>query len=99
MSAANRKNYETGKLPYLGLSRYKTDDLIKSNLNPYSVQPNTEKMLVLRELEREVKELNKFEKDTLKVYEKPIATRIDRTGKLKELAEVAANSKKERKDN
>ena len=56
-------------------------------------------MLVLRELEREVKELNKFEKDTLKVYEKPIATRIDRTGKLKELAEVAANSKKERKDN
>ena len=32
-------------------------------------------MLVMRELEREIKELNKFEKNTLKVYEKPIATR------------------------
>ena len=42
-------------------------------------------MLVMRELEREIRQLNKFEKDTLKVHEKPIATRIDRTGYIKEV--------------
>ena len=40
-------------------------------------------MLVMRELEREYRDLNKFEKDNLKVYEKPIATRQDRTGALR----------------
>jgi hypothetical protein len=32
----------------------------------------TEKMLVVRELEREVRDLNKFEKDALKVHQKTI---------------------------
>jgi hypothetical protein len=32
------------------------------------VQPVTEKMMVVRELEREVKDLNRFEKDGLRVH-------------------------------
>ena len=51
-------------------------------------------MLVMRELEREIRQLNKFEKDTLKVHEKPIATRIDRTGYIKEVYNIAASKPK-----
>ena len=51
-------------------------------------------MLVMRELEREIKELNKFEKNTLKVYEKPIATRQDRTGYLRDVAKIPASKPK-----
>jgi hypothetical protein len=48
----------------------------------------------MRELEREIRELNKFEKDTLKVHEKPIATRQDRTGYLREVANIVASKPK-----
>ena len=48
----------------------------------------------MRELEREIKELNKFEKDGLKVYEKPIATRQDRTGFLRNVQNIAATKPK-----
>ena len=94
VTAAHRNNYDTGKLPYLGLSKYTADDLQQDKSNPYSIQPNTEKMLVMRELEREIRQLNKFEKDTLKVHEKPIATRIDRTGYIKEVQNIAASKPK-----
>ena len=75
VAAAHRKNFNTGKLPYLGLSKYTSADMIEKHENPFHVQPNTEKMLVMRELEREIRELNKFEKEKLKVYEKSIANR------------------------
>lgn len=75
MAAAHRKNFNTGKLPALGLSKYKSDDLIENFENPFHVHPITEKMLVMKELEREVRQLNKGDKFSLKVYEKPIATR------------------------
>lgn len=48
----------------------KAEDFGDDSRNPYHVQPNTEKMLVVRELEREFKDLNKFEKDALRIYEK-----------------------------
>ena len=94
MAAAHRKNFNTGKLPYLGLSKYTSADMIERHENPFHIQPNTEKMLVMRELEREIRELNKFEKDTLKVHEKPIATRQDRTGYLREVANIVASKPK-----
>jgi hypothetical protein len=74
VAAAHRKNFNTGKLPYLGLSKH-TSDSLQQHENPFHIQSNTEKILVMRELEREYRELNKYEKDTLKVHEKPIATR------------------------
>jgi len=42
-------------------------------------------MLVVRELEREVKELNKFEKDSLRVAQKTIQTRLDRAGAINDV--------------
>lgn len=49
----------------------------------YRLQSNTEKMLVARELEREFKDLNKYEKDNMRVWQKGISTRIDRAGTIR----------------
>ena len=47
-------------------------------------------MLVVRELEREVKDLNKYEKDTLKVHQKNIMTRLDRSGAINDVGSIPA---------
>lgn len=88
VSAAHRKDYGTGKLPSLGLSNYVGSNFVDDTRNPFTVQPNTEKMLVMRELEREFRDLNKYQKDTLKVHEKMIQTRVDRTGALRRINEI-----------
>lgn len=84
------KNHQLGRLPTLGLSKYQANDFGDETRNPYYVQPVTEKMLVVRELEREVKNLNKFEKDALRVHQKNIATRQDRTGAIRDVACIPA---------
>jgi len=89
VAAAHRKDYGTGKLPSLGLSKYVGSDFEDDTRNPFTVQPTTEKMLVMRELEREYRDLNKYQKDTLKVHEKMIQTRVDRTGSLRRITEIA----------
>ena len=48
-------------------------------------------MLVVRELEREFKDLNKFEKDALRIYDKQISTRLDRCGAIREVAAIPAS--------
>ena len=85
---AHRKDYGVGKLPSLGLSKYVAHDFEDDTRNPFKVQSNTEKMLVMRELEREYGELNKHHKDTLAVYEKQIETRVDRAGALRRIDEI-----------
>lgn len=45
-------------------------------------------MLVVRELEREVKELNKFQKDGLRVAKKTIQTRLDRAEAIKDIRDI-----------
>lgn len=53
-----------GLLPTLGLNKYKHSELKNNNeKNPFSVQKETEKLLVARERERERKDYNKNEKD------------------------------------
>lgn len=47
-------------------------------------------MLVARELEREFKDLNKFEKDNLRVWQKGISTRIDRSGTIRVVNAIPA---------
>ena len=49
----------------------------------FRVHKKTEHLLVARELEREFKDLNKFEKDNLRIWEKGISTRIDRHGTIR----------------
>ena len=91
--AAHRKDYGTGKLPSLGLSKYVGSDFKDETTNPFVLQDTTEMMLVMRELEREFRDLNKYQKDTLKVHEKMIQTRVDRAGALRRIDEIRAKKK------
>jgi hypothetical protein len=52
------------------------------------VQPDTEKMMIIKELEREVKDLKRFESDALRVQDKTIATRLDRSGAINDVATI-----------
>lgn len=81
-------SHQLGRLPTLGLSKYQAADFGDETRNPFYVQPVTEKMLVVRELEREVRDLNKFEKDALKVHQKTIQTRQERTGAIKDVSSI-----------
>ena len=54
----------------MGLNMINAEDFGNDSRNPYYVQPNTERMLVVRELEREFKDLNKLEKDALRIQDK-----------------------------
>lgn len=56
----------------------------------FHVHKKTEHLLVARELEREFKDLNKFEKDNLKIWEKGISTRIDRPGTIRVINNIPA---------
>ena len=47
-------------------------------------------MLVARELEREYKELNKFEMGHMRVWDKMTATRIDRSGTIRVVNAIPA---------
>jgi hypothetical protein len=98
VAAAHRKDYGTGKLPSLGLSKYCGNDFADDTRNPFTVQPNTEKMLVMRELEREFRDLNKSQKDTLAVHEKMISTRVDRAGALARIREIKESKQPDRKN-
>ena len=44
-----------------------------------------------RELEREFKDLNKYEKDNLRVWQKGISTRIDRSGTIRVVNAIPAS--------
>ena len=56
----------------------------------FRVHKKTEHLLVARELEREFKDLNKFEKTNLRVYEKTTSTRIDRPGTIRVINDIPA---------
>jgi hypothetical protein len=57
-----------GRLPTLGLGKIRAEDFADDTANPFKVQENTEKLLVMRELEREFKDLNRFEKEGLLIH-------------------------------
>ncbi len=97
VSAAFRQDSGTGKLVSLGLSKYRAEDFTDDTLNPFTIQPNTEKMLVMRELEREYRDLNKYQKDSLKVHEKQIATRNDGCGALRRIEEIPPSKQEHKK--
>ena len=59
-----------GLLPTLGLSKYKNTDLNQKKNNPYETQNETEKLLVIREREREFHQFSKIEAKANKVHQK-----------------------------
>ena len=66
------------------LEEFQDDD------NMYRVHKKTEHLLVARELEREFKDLNKFEKDNLRIWEKGISTKVDRVGTIRVIDNIPA---------
>ena len=56
---------------------------------------DTEKLLVARELDRELKDLKKYEKDNLRIWEKQISTRIDRAGTIRQINNIPASLNKD----
>jgi len=56
----------------------------------FRVHKITEHLHVARELEREFKDLYKFEKDNLRIWEKGISTRIDRPGTIRVINGIPA---------
>ena len=88
MPATNRADYAMGKLPSLGLSRYVASDFRDDTRNPFTLQALTEKILVMRELEREYHLLSKHHNTGKLIHEKPIQTRVDRSGALRRIKEI-----------
>ena len=72
-------------LPTLGLNKYKNTDIRNDGRNPFSVQKETEKLLVARERDRDFKDFTKLEKEGLRVFEKTIQTRQNRAGIIREI--------------
>ena len=86
-------NTALGRLPTLGLNQIKLEDFVedgRDDNNMFRVHKKTEHLLVARELEREFKDLNKFEKTNLRVWQKPTSTRIDRPGTIRVVNEIPA---------
>lgn len=83
-------NTALGRLPTLGLNQIKLDEFDNEENNMFKVHDKTEHLLVARELEREFKDLNKFEKDNLRIWEKGTSTRIDRKGNIKIINSIPA---------
>ena len=77
-------------MPTLGLNQIKLDEFTEDENNMFKVHAKTEHLLVARELEREFKDLNKFEKDNLRIWEKGTSTRIDRAGNIKIINNIPA---------
>jgi hypothetical protein len=67
-----------GMLPTLGLNKYKNADLQPVKSNPYRVEATTEKLLVVKEREREFRDFNRMEKAAKRVFEKEMASRPNR---------------------
>lgn len=86
-------NTPLGRLPTLGLNQIKLEDFVENGQddnNMFRVHKKTEHLLVARELEREFKDLNKFEKVGLRIWDKPTSTRVDRPGTIRVVNEIPA---------
>ena len=79
-----------GRLPTLGLNQIKLEEFHDEDNNMFRIHKKTEHLLVARELEREFKDLNKFEKDNLNIWQKGISTRIDRPGTIRVINDIPA---------
>lgn len=77
-----------GLLPTLGLTKYREVDLTVDDKNPFRVHTNTEKLLVVRERQREFKDFNKLEKEGLRVHEKQKMSRPTRRGVIRGIKEI-----------
>lgn len=90
MSAYLANNAALGRLPTLGLGKIKLEEVGQDDYNKFNYMRDTEKLLVAREIDRELKDLRKYEKDNLRIWEKQISTRIDRAGTIRQINNIPA---------
>jgi hypothetical protein len=90
-SQLNLRSSLPGILPTLGLTKYQGVDLQSTNTNPFCVHNRTEKLLVLREREREFNDYNKLEKDGFHVWQKQSKSKPDRSGVIREIRSIKQN--------
>ena len=95
MSNFLANNAALGRLPTLGLGKINLDQVQQDDNNKFNVMKDTEKLLVARELDRELKDLKKYEKDNLRIWEKQISTRIDRAGTIRQINSIPASLNKD----
>ena len=95
MSNFLANNAALGRLPTLGLGKINLDQVQQDDNNKFNVMKDTEKLLVARELDRELKDLKKYEKDNLRIWEKQISTRIDRAGTIRQINNIPASLNKD----
>ena len=95
MSNYLANNAALGRLPTLGLGKINLDQVQQDDNNKFNVMKDTEKLLVARELDRELKDLKKYEKDNLRIWEKQISTRIDRAGTIRQINNIPASINKD----
>ena len=93
LNSAGKPFQYPGQLPTLGLNKFKNTDVKNDGRNPFSVQRETEKLLVAREREREFKDFTKIEKEGLRVFEKNIQTRQNRAGVIREINNIKPSKK------
>jgi hypothetical protein len=80
------------QLPTLGLNRFKHVEILNGeNANPFSVQKETEKLLIAKERERQNKDINKQLTDGMRVFQKSIQTRQNRAGVIREFNGIKPN--------
>lgn len=65
----------------------------ESSGNPFGRESNTEKLLLAREKERELRDLTKGTIDNLRVFEKSIATRQNRAGVIRDINSIKASKR------
>ena len=76
-------------LPTLGLQKYSNVDLSVSFVNPYKLHKQTEKLLVMRERERDQILFNKRRQDKKTIFEKgTLNDRPDRTGVIRTIKNI-----------
>lgn len=69
-SAYLANNAALGRLPTLGLGEIKLEEIGQDECNKFHYHQNTQELLVAREIDRELKDLRKYEKDNLRIWDK-----------------------------
>lgn len=92
-------NTNLGRLPTLGLNQIKLEEFetAADNMNLFKVHNDTEKLFIQRELEREFKDIQRFDRMGLRVHEKPTQTCINRAGTIRMVNDIPALRQDKRK--
>lgn len=82
--------YPGGSFPTLGLNKYRETDMASFPTNPFTRQPDDEKLLVVREVQRDMRRFDRTSKIDQPVYAKMLPHNPDRAGQIKSVQSIEA---------